>query len=590
MERNLESSLDQINGEPLKAIAKTLGVLEKTHTRKNDFIRAIVSLIRTQPGNFVARLTEPEKMLLSDMVHSERISTASQFQAKHNLPYPVMHRFRYSGTNPSVLAGFVSDLGPTWIGVSQDLLETFKPFLPPPSAPKATVLADLPDADGGRPVKQFSGERHLAAELGRVLRLIHAGKVKVTDSSKRPTDASVRHLTGVLVQPDFALEAPKEETNKWTNIAGPVRAHAWGVLVQQCGWAKARAGCLGLTATGKDILAEFTLEKFRAGLDSIFNDDTFDELHRVNHIRGQNGKAKRWISKPGERRESIANHLDSWPVGQWISFDEAFRLLEARGGNTPVVDPNRGVLYICDAYYGTIYDNGDLCRQFLRATIMETLAPLGLVDIAWVYPHNLWPEFRDSYGRDAHSFLGRYDGLLAVRLNALGAYCYGDLESYEFTPPAREKHFHLLPNHDLTAIETPDAADLAFVDLIATQQSECVWRLDAEKILLTMQQGTRLAEIRDFLASSTRQGIPANISKWLDDLGANAADCHAAHRAVLLEWKDSVQAHLVATSTGTGKLCHHAGDNRTVVAERHLAAFTREARKLGFLIPPAKVS
>jgi hypothetical protein len=40
------------------------------------------------------------------------------------------------------------------------------------------------------------------------------------------------------------------------------------------------------------------------------------------------------------------------------------------------------------------------------------------------YPHDLWPELRDSYGRDSHSFLGRYDGLLSVRLNALGAWCF----------------------------------------------------------------------------------------------------------------------------------------------------------------------
>jgi hypothetical protein len=218
---------------------------------------------------------------------------------------------------------------------------------------------------------------------------------------------------------------------------------------------------------------------------------------------------------------------------------------------------------------------------------MESLATLGLVDIAWVYPHDLWPEFKDSYGRDSHSYVGRYDGLLAVRLNALGAYCFRVRETFDFSPAPEEKRFHLLPNHDLAGVEAPDAADLAFLELIATQKSERVWRLDAPTILLAMQQGTRLSDVRDFLSNSTRQGIPVNIDKWLEDLGDKALACGTAHRAVILEWKDSVQAHLVATSTGTGKLCHHAGENRIAVAERHLAAFSREARKLGFLIPPA---
>jgi hypothetical protein len=54
----------------------------------------------------------------------------------------------------------------------------------------------------------------------------------------------------------------------------------------------------------------------------------------------------------------------------------------------------------------------------------------------------------------------------------------------------------------------------------------------------------------------------------------------------LLEWKNPEQALLVTTSAGTGKLCHHAGENRVVVAERDLAAFKRELRKLGFTLPP----
>jgi hypothetical protein len=586
MEITLEITLNEINGEPLKAMARKLGVLDKTQTRKNDFIRAIASCIRTRPGLLVASLTEPEKFLLAEIVYSGRVPTSSQFRAKYNQPFPVIHGYRYSGKEPSVLVGFVSSLSPMHVGVPQEILDTYKPFLPAPAAPEAKVLPGPPEAYEGRPVHVFSGERHIATELSRVLRLIHAGKIKVADSTRRPTDASTRLLAGALVQPDFALEAPKEETDQYTDTAGPVRAHAWGVLAQQCGWAKPRAGCLGLTATGKEILAAFTPAQFQAGVEEFLYDDAFDELNRINHIRGQNGKAKRWISAPADRKSSIADHIDVWPVGEWISFDEAFRLLQAAGANLDIFNSERGMLYICDAHYGTIYGGQEISRQFLRAFVMESLATLGLVDIAWVYPHWLWPEFKDSYGRDSHSFIGRYDGLQAVRLNALGAYCFGIRESFDFVPAAEEKRFHLLPNHDLTAVGSPDAADLAFLELIAIKKSEHVWRLDAPTILLAMQQGTRLPDVRDFLLNSCRQGIPANIDKWLEDLGEKAGACRTARRAVLLEWKDSVQAHLIATSPGTGKLCHLAGENRIAVAENHFAAFSREARKLGFLIPP----
>jgi len=61
----------------------------------------------------------------------------------------------------------------------------------------------------------------------------------------------------------------------------------------------------------------------------------------------------------------------------------------------------------------------------MRAFLFESLATLGLIDFAYTYPHSLWPELGDSWGIDELSFCGRYDGLLYVRLNALGAYCLG---------------------------------------------------------------------------------------------------------------------------------------------------------------------
>ena len=580
-------NLDLISGEHLKAFAKQLDVLEKTHTKKQDYITAIETCVRLRPRTFVEALSGPEKTLLAEIAHSGRLPDARQFASKYSQPFPTIQGYRYSGTRPSLLVCLLSVDYSGQSVLVPGIAEPFKSFLPAPAPPQSKILSAPPETYAERPVQVFSGERHIAAELGRVLRLIHAGKIKVTDSSRRPTDASTRLIAGALVQPDLSLEPPKVETAGEPDVAGPVRAHAWGVLAQQCGWAKPRSGSLVLTAFGKDILASFTPEKFKLGITQFLIDDNFDELHRINYIRGQTGKAKRWISDPGERRALLEDHVDAWPVGEWLHFNEAFRLLEAAGGSLDVVDTDRGVLYIGDAQYGTIYEGLDLSRQYLRVLVMESLVTLGLVDIAWVYPHGLWPEFKDFRGWGIQSYLSRYDGLLAVRLNALGAYCFDITETFEFTPGEEEKRLHLLANHEIAAVATPDAADVAFLELIATQKSERVWQLDAPTILRSMEQGTPLSDIREFLSNSAREGVPANIGKWLDDLGEKAVACQRVRRAVLLEWSDPVQAHLIATSAGTGKLCHHAGENRIAVAERHRAAFSREARKLGFIIPAA---
>ena len=589
MENFFKSQLDPINGDRLKAMAKNLGVFEKTHTKKSDFINSIERFMRLHPNEFIQTLSEPEKKLLSEIVYSGKVPGFFQFQAKYGQPFPSLNIYS-SDRTLSLLVCFISHEDEHFSKplISPELAAAYKSLLPPPAEIRAKVLTEPPETYDERPVQVFSGERHIAAELCRVLRLVHAGKIKVTESSRRPTDSGTRILSGALLQPDFALEPPKAEIDRYTETAGAVRAHAWGVLVQQCGWAKPRVGCLNLTASGQDILSAFTPGKFRDGVNLFLKDNAFDELHRVNHIRGQTGNAKRWISPAGERRTSFEDHLDAWPVGEWLHFDEAYRLIQAAGGSLDIFESDRGMLYIGDAQYGTIYDETELSRQFLRVLLMESLATLGLVDIAWVYPHELWPEFEDCYGRDAHSFVGRYDGLQAVRLNALGAYCFGINETYDFVPAEEAKKFHLLANHELTAIDTPDVADLAFLELIAKQKNERVWQLDQTTILLSMEQGTRPSDIRDFLSNSSRQGIPANIDKWLEDLFEKAFACRKSERAVLLEWRDPVQALLVANSSGTGKLCQHAGENRIVVADRHLAAFSREARKMGFIIPCSK--
>ena len=39
--------------------------------------------------------------------------------------------------------------------------------------------------------------------------------------------------------------------------AGPLRAHAWPALVQQCGWAKIKGSVLTVTAEGKELMQQF---------------------------------------------------------------------------------------------------------------------------------------------------------------------------------------------------------------------------------------------------------------------------------------------------------------------------------------------
>ena len=102
--------------------------------------------------------------------------------------------------------------------------------------------------------------------------------------------------------------------------------------MQQCKWAKAKGGRLALTSEGQKLLASLDESRFSAGVEAFLWDDEFDELNRINHIRGQSGGGKRYPSPPSDRRRTIVGILlAQWPVNQWIAFDEAVRFLRATG-------------------------------------------------------------------------------------------------------------------------------------------------------------------------------------------------------------------------------------------------------------------
>jgi len=85
-------------------------------------------------------------------------------------------------------------------------------------------------------------------KLTRTSNCTQSGRLSVTEKSLRPTEASVRLIAQCLVAPDFDAEVPRAASGSHgVEATGSYRAHAWGVLVQQCGWAKPRRGVLILT-------------------------------------------------------------------------------------------------------------------------------------------------------------------------------------------------------------------------------------------------------------------------------------------------------------------------------------------------------
>ncbi len=583
--------------EELKPVAKRLG-LPKTLTRKADIVCAVVRYVEENLEGLLGHLSDHERLLFAEAAYQAGRVSLRTFAAKHgsNITRASLSLLNGAASLPGVLFDREEVTGD--LCLPEDLAQRLRACLPKPPAAVATTAAQIPavlnvgadhsyrDAEQ-RPVHVFEGETTVFAELRRVLNLVQAGKVRIQDKSRRPTDAAVRLLTTAMVAPDFDLELPADQRDRYTETAGPVRAHAWGVLVQQCGWAKPRGSALVLTKAGKDLLSGASPAAFREGVQRFLVDDRFDELNRINHIRGQTGKAKRYMTPPSQRRDAICDSMGDWPLGQWISVDEAFRFIAASGREWDVTDAPY-YLYFAELQYGSLAGAGDgIERQYLRACLMESLATLGIVDIAYVYPQGLWPELDDSWGMDDLDFCGRYDGLLYVRLSSLGAYCLGIAEDYE--PPAAEQRnlLKVLANRELAVSGSGplSPADRASLELFARQTSDHLWSLDPRRILDYVESGGAIEDVTRFLTQNSGEAIPHTAEVFLNDLAGKLDAVRSTQRAILVEMADAEAAARVAHDRRTKSLCRLAAGSYVVVPEKNEQAFRNAMKKLGYVVP-----
>lgn len=589
---NAVEIMDSLRLDDLKPIIKQAG-LPKSLKRKSDIVVALNQFLKSQPAALLERMTPIERNLLSEAVYGDNCVDPFSFSAKYDAPCPAPLSY---GKTPTLVHALTSTKRyESEITIPQEIADLLRPFLPEPMALQATTVEQIPETldlaesdnySDVRTVHVYSAERTVFVELRRMLQLVQGGKVRVQAKSGRPTPATERAIAGSLVEPDFDLEAPNDERDDDTEKGGAVRAHAWPVLLQQCGWCKATKDTLGLTKAGKALLDKTTPDRFRKGLEQLAQDDDFDELQRINNIRGQTGKSRDWMSDPSERRETILDGLAEWPVGEWMTFKEAYRFLNACG-HVFIVTDNPMSLYMVDRHYGSL-DNGDnIDRQYLRVFFLELLATLGIIDVGYVYPHYLWPELGNEWGAEGYDFCGRYDGLLYVRLNPLGAYCLGLSDQY--TPPAAEVRnlLTVLPNHDIAVVAGQRLlpGDISMLELFASKKSNKLWHMDRGLLLDYFENGGSLDDITRFLTENSQEEIPARVRAFFNELQANLDVINQTEDAWLIEFQDPGVASLIADDSRAGKLCVLAGERHLAVAKSSERAFRKALKNLGYVLP-----
>lgn len=175
-------------------------------------------------------------------------------------------------------------------------------------------------------------------------------------------------------------------------------------------------------------------------------------------------------------------------------------------------------LYLEDPQYGSLGYAGFhrweiLEGRYTLAVLFEYAGTLGLVDLEYVQPAGERDDFRDNWGVDDLDALSCYDGLQAVRLNALGCFALGLADTYQ--PPAatgQARVLKVLPNLDVVVTGSLDPGDELLLSAYAEQTADRVWAVSAASLLAAVDSGRDLTEFTAFLVRRAENELPA---RWM---------------------------------------------------------------------------
>jgi hypothetical protein len=421
-------------------------------------------------------------------------------------------------------------------------------------------------------------EAEALANVQAVLHLCGTGKLRCSEKTQRPAATTVAAVAAVLAGGDFY---PAE----------PIAAFAWPLLIQAGGLAELAGGRLQLTAKGHAALARPPAETIRKLWRSWVGKAAIDELSRVETIKGQ--RTANTLTSAKTRRQTVATALTRCPVGEWVPVDDLFARMRRSRLSPTVARSDRALwrLYIADAEYGSLGYDGFadwpiLEGRYTLAVLFEYAGTLGLFDLGYTDPAGARDDFRSNWGTDDLDYLSRYDGLRAVRLNALGTYVLGVADSYTVPDhvPVPARTLEVLPNLDIVVTGGLPPADRLMLNTYAEQTADRVWALRGATLLSAVDAGRDLDQFRRFLTDRAAHELPDPVTRLLTDIGERAGRLRDEGVVRLVECADPALAALIAGDRRLRSRCRRVGDRHLAVPLDREPEFRKALRALGHVV------
>ncbi|EFK12382.1 conserved hypothetical protein [delta proteobacterium NaphS2] len=450
-----------------------------------------------------------------------------------------------------------------------------------------SILLDIKEKTVERELVVRNTSSSALNNLETVLRLVEGGKIKVSAKNGRPPLSAQRKLSKRLQDGDWYNE------NGIPEDIGYIQAFAWPVLLQGTGLAKADGNILKLTNRGKKALKDHFPKVIKDTWSKWQTNKFLDEFSRVDLIKGQKSTRGRTLYAAHWRRPVLYEGLLLCTPGKWLSVNELIRAMHDRGLEFDVAR-YAWKLYVEDANYGHLNEYEDqtmIKMRYVLAYLFEYAATLGIIDVAYITPDGALSDYDGLWawgsGDMIVNFLSRYDGLLFIRINPLGAFAMEMTDTYEAGPQKSRAVFTVLPNHDIvvTDARSLSPADRLFLEKTCLKKSPVLWKMTIHTLLEAAQDGTTTEEIRAFLESRSTQPIPGTVTTLLNDTNKRSTGFEYAGRSHLVACKDTVVQKLVTTDAKFSKLCRPAGEKHIVILPGKEKQFMTALLRLGYVVP-----
>ena len=294
------------------------------------------------------------------------------------------------------------------------------------------------------------------------------------------------------------------------------------------GWVKLLTNSRFTSATSILSMSKKQAKANAETIKAIWNDwcnkSKDEEFNRIDVIKGQKGKGKRYFSEPVSRRLTVADVLAECEIDQWVSFDELSRYIRAIGADITVTDAPE-YLYIDDPHYGGLWNGGwnIIEESYLKCLLIEYMATLGLIDMILFDLSNIYDSSDQYRGTVDLDCLHRYQGLKYFKLTELGAYVLGKSDSYTLKVEGNAKASltvkrkgKIISNGCLEPWETQ------FISLFTKPIDKNIWQLDRKRIVQALQSGSSTEELIEFLlARESQPFLPEDCEQLLNQISEN---------------------------------------------------------------------